>query len=162
MRVQGVAIQNLMQIHDGTAQDMAERFSETEYPSGLPAPPPGMKWAPISIDKFLYHHTVLHTGSIAGFNHAAHGGIVYGTPMGTASSTTSFPPYGIRLRPETRIYTCMHAQNVHSRPFVFEAQWNISYEVLKESLPDPRAIISGWLHTSVLRKAEGPDEPTKL
>jgi len=157
VRIQGVAIQNHMQIHDGTAKNVAGNLPSGDYLSSLPAPPPGMKWAPIPIDKFVYHHTLLHTGSIAGFSHAAHGGIVYGTPS-AISSTTSFFPYGIRLRPETRIFTCMHAQNLHHHPIVFEALWNISYESLKSSLPDPRALLTGWVHTTIMAYERGSEE----
>jgi len=50
---------------------------------------------------------------------------------------------------------------MHSRPIVFEAQWNISYEVLKESLPDPRALITGWVHTTIMAYKRGSEESRK-
>jgi|AntAceMinimDraft_5_1070358.scaffolds.fasta_scaffold67220_1 hypothetical protein len=148
VRVQGVKIFDHMTIHEATAGEAAAPpKSINSIAEGLPSLPPGMKWAPLPINKLVYHHSLLHTGSQAGFSHA-HGGIVYGTPGGGTNKTTSFYPYGVRLRPEAIIFTCLHAQNLLELPILFETKWDIAFEVLKTTQPDPRALITGWVHTS--------------
>ena len=135
VQVKGVPVWDHMRSHEASVAEISSYHNQHEH-------------------QFVYHHTALHVGSLSEFSHA-HAGIAAGTPGGGANKTTSFYPYGLRLRPETPLFSCIHAQNKLLVPMVFETQWNFSYEVLVSSMPDPRALVAGWIHTtaSVQQKA---------
>ena len=120
--------------------------------ANLPPPPPGMHWIPVPHDQLVYHHTVIHQGTFDSFDHA-HGGYVFGTAGGQRhsdiSKTTSFKPYGIRFRPETPVFTCIHAENARDRAIEYTALWSIEYEELSRA-PDVRSLLAGWIHVDQL------------
>ena len=72
---------------------------------------PGFYWAypPFtsgSTNDFVFHHSVIHQGtSGSGFGHD-HAAISYGT----VKKENRFEPYGIRLRPQSPIFSCLHAR----------------------------------------------------
>lgn len=94
-------------------------------------------------DDFVYHHTILHQGTrSAPFVHSSQTPLVYGT----TAKRTSFAPYGIRLRPDSPIFSCMHGLNIATKSTTYQAHWRIEYRVLDSSKSSPRSIIAGWLH----------------
>lgn len=100
----------------------------------------------------VYHHTILHQGSMdetqltwkhfSELDHStwSHGAIMYGTTV----KNTSFGDYGLRLRKDAPIFTCMHAKNSKSFNVEFIALWEIEYEILDSGNPDPRSMVIGW------------------
>lgn len=103
-----------------------------------------------------YHHTNLHQGSgdvtqqtWAHFSEKDESTWHFGTIIyGTTPKTTSFLPFGIRLRPDDPIFSCMHARNDLAEKIDFVAHWAIEYEVLREHSADPRSLLVAWLGVS--------------
>lgn len=101
----------------------------------------------------VFHHTLLHQGSndesYEGWAHFtdkdvttwSHGAIMFGTSV----KTTSFKPFGSRLHKDVAdIYACIHAKNNKDFPVDFISTYEIEYEIVTSSLPDPRAMVAGW------------------
>jgi hypothetical protein len=63
---------------------------------------------------------------------------------GTALKTTSYEPFGIRLRPDAPVFSCIHARNKRSKPLDFNVHWEMEYEVLVSPDADPRAMLVAW------------------
>jgi len=87
--------------HPATGEALAMLVSNDHaFPDPNRQPPPG---------NYGYHHMAIHQGTGGEFDHE-HAAISYGT----IAKSTSFAPYGLRLRPDTPIFACLHARYVSS------------------------------------------------
>lgn len=104
-----------------------------------------------SVD-LMFHHSILHQGSLDDMDGTwkhftqndnttwSHGAIMYGTEP----KRTSFMPYGIRMRQETPIFTCMHSKNNLNITVEFLAEWEIEYEYINNVNNDHPTLVTGW------------------
>jgi len=98
-------------------------------------------------DDYVFHHNVIHQGTGGDFDHE-HAAISYGT----SEKVNDFAPYGIRLRPDSPIFSCLHASNSMQEPATFVARWEAEYEAMPAPpARDPRALVVAWVHTEPLR-----------
>lgn len=115
-----------------------------------------------------FHHTNLHQGSgdmtqqtWAHYTKGDESTWHYGTIIyGTTPKTTSFLPFGIRLRPLDPLFSCMHARNDGEEKIDFVAHWIIEYEVLRERSGDPRSLLVAWLGISPSLHLTGVTTPS--
>jgi hypothetical protein len=122
--------------------------------------------------ELVFHHSILHQGSLddlESWQHFkpednstwSHGAIMYGT----TPKRTSFEPYGIRMRPESPIFTCIHAKNMMDVEVVFVAEWAVEYEMIDEDSDKERSLVTGWFSLPPINPAPlqpGQKKPNRV